>query len=236
MAIRIDSLEETVIRVAHHPQVQQLKLSLDLALGRRWILVLIANAALLASLFFQMALGGLKAESGYDSWVFLLIILGVPTTSDIVAVERKWGSMDMTLAAPGSDTYFYRRTGLVIGALTVEAIALVLLLRFAVEAFPLWPVLLQGIVVSTLVGTATLFWAVRLRTSGSALVATYLTILVLWKWLSANPVFGPTTRIGILYPDFLWEFAKRLPVLAMAAILFFAYTRRILRNPESILL
>ena len=231
------TFEEAAARLARNSRFQQLKLSLGLALGRRWVLFVIANSCLVVNLILSVMVGGLlKAESSYEIWVFLLLILGVPLTADAVSLERKWGSLDLSLVAPSADTYFYRRAALVIGALTAEAILITFLTRLFLEPFPLWPVLLQGLLVSALVGVTTLFWAVRFRTSGSALVASYLTILLLWKWVSANPVFGPSTRMDFLYSEFLWEFAKRLPVLAMATVLFFVYTRRILRNPESILL
>ena len=98
--------------------------------------------------------------------------------------------------------------------------------------------LYQSAVLAVLLAVVTLFWAVRLETSGAVLVASLVTAAVLSPWIFFSPVTrlplgAPPEVFGIPMPVLAW--CWKAAVETLAAAIFFLYARERLRRPESML-
>lgn len=211
--------------------------SVALLTERRVLLFVCLDALFL----FAGVLIGLNSAQGSspDMWVPLavlpLLIVGVPMLADSVAVERRSGTLDLALTSPGARFYFERRVLSVCALLVAQAWLAMLLTRLAMNRFPLSGPLLQSVVVSLFIGAVTLNWAVRLRTAGAVMFATYLTAIVFFPWLFSNPIHPPESMNGPMTALDLWHWTQNNLVLLSSAGVFYAYARQRLMRPELII-
>ena len=106
--------------------------------------------------------------------------------------------------------------------------------------FPVLAVLGQVLVTAAFLGTASLFWAVRLRTAGGVWLASTATALALAPWLFFTPIPDRLFALGqydrmLPYGAFGLDWAASVAVLGASAVLFFFYARRRLRRPETLI-
>lgn len=213
---------------------------LELQLGSRFLLYTLVDLLLIGGGLFDALAGGGEPSAIYVSVVILpLLLLGVPAQADLVALERRAGSLDLALATPDPQRYFLRRAGAVGLVLALQS-ALSLLALWAAESagFPLLPALFQALGLAFLLAAATLFWALRVASAGGVWFASLLSILALYPWTLANPIPVRGSEVG--HP-FVGSLAATLPavghalVVTAAATLFYLYARRRLARPERLL-
>ncbi len=211
----------------------------QLLLEQRLWLYLVGDAFFL----FMGLLEAIDAMGG-DDWIARLyprvvvmpmLVLGLPAMSGVLALERRAGSLDLALAVPSTERYFVGRIAPVCLFMMVQSWVVLL---FAAEGWELVRALCQSTVLSVLLGAITLFWAVRLSTSGAVVVASLVTVALLTPWV----FFSPTTRpvlgaaegfLGIPLPVLSWCWKEA--VQSLAAVIFFLYARQRLRRPEAML-
>ena len=219
------------------PALLRIRHSVALLTERRALLFVCLDALFL----FAGVLIGLNSAQGSspDMWVPLavlpVLIVGVPMLADSVAVERRSGTLDLALTSPGARFYFERRVLSVSALLVAQAWLAMLLTRLAMNRFPLSGPLLQSVVVSLFIGAVTLNWAVRLRTAGAVMFATYLTAIVFAPWLFSNPIHPPESMNGPMTALDLWHWTQNNLVLLSSAGVFYAYARQRLMRPELII-
>lgn len=225
-AARLHALQTAALRVRH---------SIALLTERR--MLLFAGLDLLLLLAGVMI--GLSGESGSarEMWlpffVMPVLIVGVPMLADTVAVERRSGTLDLALTSPGARFYFERRVLSVCGLMVIQGCIAMTLTRLLLDRFPLSGPCVQAVSVALFTGAVTLNWAVRLRTAGAVMFATYLTALVFSPWVFSIPVhpseFEPMTAIDI------WQWTQTNLVLLSCAAVFYGYARQRLLRPELVI-
>ena len=227
------------MRQARHTLWRRTRYAFQLLLEQRLWLYLAGDAFFL----FVGLLEAIDAMGGGD-WmdrlyprivVMPMLVLGLPAMSGVVALERRAGSLDLALAVPSTQRYFLRRIAPVCGFMTAQSW---LVLILAAGGWELVRALFQSTVLSALLGTITLFWAVRLATSGAVLTASLATAALLTPWIFFSPAIGtsagaPEDLLGIPLPVLSW--CWRAAVSALAAVIFFLYARQRLRRPEAML-
>ena len=213
-------------------------LSLQLLVSRRPGVFLTADILVLLTAFVSVMLGGGAPREIWTSLVVLpILLLGSPILSDVVAVERRSGSLDLALASPGGATIFERRILSGLALMLGQSWLIILLAWMANERlFALVPALTQGLLLCLLLGSATLFWAVRLRTPGAVMLGTVGTFVVLGKWALKPPM------PEVLLPgSFFLPWRESLAWLAASAVLLgasavlYLHARRRLDRPELLL-
>jgi hypothetical protein len=216
-------------------------LSLSLLLGRRLALFAVIDALVLLFLLFSMLLESEGDAGSIFRYAFLLpsLLLALPALAGLVDLERRAGCLDLALSSPAAEAYFVRRAGAVCAAVAAQGFLVMLLAWSVVDGgFPLLPPLLQVVVVSLFLGAVSLFWAVRLRTSGAVWLASAATVATLSPWFFLDPI---PPRFQTHYGRFLPGAEEALPwlrgmaILAAGAALFYLYARRRLRRPERML-
>jgi hypothetical protein len=218
--------------------LRTLRRTLDLLLGRRLKLFLIADAIVLLWTLVGMMLDTGDDPQGVYAQVVLvpLLILGLPALAGLVEVERRAGCLDLALSAPAVESYFLRRAGAVSALMAVQGWVLMLLTWFHEDRwFPILSSLSQVFVVAVFLGALALFWAVRLKTAGGVWLASIATTIVLKPWFFHNPV--PDRHFGVhqsLLPreEALLDWIVSVAVLGAATVLLYFYARRRLRRPE----
>lgn len=208
---------------------RRLRLSLDLLLQRSLGLCLAVDVLILSGVLVQ-TLASNDPEGFYYAAVIPLFLLGVPILSDTVALERRAGSLDLALSAPGAARYFERRVATFCAVMALQGTLVLLVARLAVARYLLAPALLQLLLTAAVIGAVVLFWAVRLRGPGAVAFASLLTLLALQRWLLANPV----RRVGWTV-DAAADWLGANAVLAGAAAMLYLYARRRLSRPETLL-
>lgn len=227
-------------RVGLRAELDRVRLALELQVGGRWLLFLALDLVLvLQGVYVALAEPG---DVYQRIWVlaFLVPLLGleVPLLSDVVALERRAGCLDLALSVPASELYFVRRILTLEGFVFFQGL-LLMLVTWIVSggSFPLLPVLLQAGATVFVVGAVVLFWAVRSKEPGGVWLASLVTLSLLSPWLLANPVPTPYHAEGGAWLPGPWEglsFLYRLVVLVASGIVLFTYARRRLRRPESL--
>jgi hypothetical protein len=221
--------------------IRSIYLALRFLLGRRLGLFVAIDGLVIGYLVLLMLLDpeGNRIEVYRFLFLYPSVVLALPTLAGIVDLERKAGCLDLALSTPNAEGYFLRRAGAVCGLVAAQGTLLVLFGWFLDDrAFPLLPSLLQIVVVSAFLGAVSLFWAVRLRTSGGVWLASAVTVAAMGRWF----FFDPTAReTGTAHRSFLPQLEDALPwlasaaALALGATLFYLYARRRLRRPERML-
>ncbi len=184
---------------------------------------------------------GLYGERGSasDLWlpliVFPALVVCVPMLADTVAVERRSGTLDLALTSPAAAFYFERRVLAVCALLVAQGWLAMTVARLFMDRFPLSGPFAQVVVIALFIGAVTLNWAVRLRSAGAVMFATYLTALVFSPWLASNPVHPPDSMNGPMTLPDLWHWTQNNLVLLSSAAVFYAYARQRLMRPELII-
>ena len=219
--------------------LKQAYYAFQLLLDRRLWLYLLGDA-------FFLFVGLLEAidSMGGGDWlnriyprivVMPMLVLGLPAMSGVLALERRAGSLDLALAVPSTERYFLRRIAPICLFMTVQGWIVLLL---ATDGWELLRALYQSTATVALLGALTLFWAVRLKTSGAVLVASVVTVGLLSPWIFYSPstpfVEGtPQEFLGIRLDMLAWSW--KAAVQTFAAVIFFLYARTRLKRPESML-
>ncbi|HXI12401.1 MAG TPA: hypothetical protein VNM92_07125 [Thermoanaerobaculia bacterium] len=221
-------------RLITGPAWRRTVLSLYLLLDRRAVTFLIIDVMMLLTFITAALLGEGDAKAIYFIVVLVpFMVLGLPVLSDTVALERRAGSLDLALSTPGSDHYFDRRIGSFCALMFVQGAGALVVARFTLDAFPLWPALIQLALSCGLIGTTVLFWSLRLRTVGAVLFAAIITFVLLGKWLFSSPVYPHWLQREPA--EVLVGWAANNGVILFTAILFYLYSRRRLGKPELLL-
>lgn len=192
---------------------------------------------------FAGVLIGLSSESssgsGRDMWlpffVMPALVVAVPMLADTVAVERRSGTLDLALTSSGARFYFERRVLSVCALIVFQGFMTMTLTRLLMNRFPLSGPFVQAVSLALFIGAVTLNWAVRLRTAGAVMFATYLTTLVFSPWLFSNPIHPPESMNGPMTALDLWQWTQNNLVLVCSAAVFYAYARQRLMRPELII-
>ncbi len=167
--------------------------------------------------------------------VMPMLVLGLPAMSGVLALERRAGSLDLALAVPSTERYFLRRIAPVCLFLTVQGW---LVLLFIADGWELLRALYQCTVTAAMLGALTLFWAVRLKTSGAVLAAAVVSVGLLTPWIFYHPgtpfVEGAAMDFLGIRLDFL-AWGWKAVVQTLAVVILFLYAREHLRRPESML-
>jgi hypothetical protein len=221
--------------------LRSFRLSLALLLGRRLLLFVVIDVLVVGWLVMSMLLETEGDARDLYLFAFLLpsLILALPALAGMVDLERRAGCLDLALSAPAAEAYFVRRAGAVCAAIAAQGMVVMIASWLLMEhSFPLISPLIQIVVISLFLGAVSLFWAVRLRTSGGVWLASAVTVGVLSPWFFASPI---PPRFGAVYGPLLpgadesLAWLGSLAVLAAGAALFYLYARRRLRRPERML-
>ena len=216
----------------------RVRLSLRLLTERRAALFIAVDALFL---FSGLMIGLAGTGSVTDFWMpmFLmpLLVVGVPMLADTVAVERRSGTLDLALTSPGARFYFERRVGAVIAAAVAQGWFCMIVVRLLMrsEPFPLSGPLAQTISVALFIGAVTLNWAVRVRSAGAVMFATYATAAAFAPWFFSNPIHPPTTMNGPMTIADIVGWTQNNLVLLAAAATFYLYARQRLAHQEALI-
>lgn len=221
--------------------LRSMRLSLSLLLGRRLVLFLGVDILVVGYLLLTMLLESEAHAGDLYRYAFLFpsLLLALPALAGLVDLERRAGCLDLALSAPAAEAYFVRRAGAVCAVIAVQGY-LVMILGWLLNdfGFPLLAPLIQIVVISLFLATVSLFWAVRLRTSGAVWLASAVTVAAMSPWFFTNPI---PDRLKAHYGSLLPGAEESLPwlrslaILAVGAALFYLYARRRLRRPERML-
>jgi hypothetical protein len=211
-------------------------MSVNLLMGRGvWKYAVLDSILILFCL--TAALGSIEENvEGVFRFAVVVPILafGVPLISNSVDLERRAGTLDIALTSRGARFYFEQRVGGLAALFLVQSWLMVLLLR-AMIGFHVAPPLIQALSVCLFVGSAGLLWSVMLRSSGAAMIATWVTALVFSKWLFSNPIFRFDDDSGAMDREEFLTWAGANTVLLLAGVIFYLYAVRRLSRPEEIL-
>lgn len=214
------------------------RLSLALLVSRRPWLFIAADALMLLGLALSVVVGGAMPTDTYDACVIIpAFVLGIPLMSDVVAMDRRAGSLDLALSSESGGRAFERRL-LAAGSLLLAQSWLVVLIAWwnSQYAFAVVPPLVHAFALVAAVAAISLFWAVRLKTAGAVAVATVGTLLLMGRWSLAGPLTDE-----VVYTRFLPPAALLLPrftgslVLLSGALIAWMHARRRLSRPELLL-
>jgi hypothetical protein len=218
--------------------VVRVRLSLRLLTERRAALFISIDALFLfGGLMIGLAGSGSVREFWQALFLMPLLVIGVPMLAETVAVERRSGTLDLALTSPGARFYFERRVAAVITLAVLQGWIAMLFVRLLMrsEPFPLSGPFVQVVSASLFVGAVVLNWAVRVRTAGAVIFATYVTALAFTPWLFANPIHPPTTMDGPMTIGDIVGWSRDNLVLLAAAATFYLYARQRLARPEAII-
>lgn len=212
--------------------------SVTLLTERRVVLFVVLDGFFLFQ-GLMIGLYGGRTGGSRDLWfpLFLLptLAVGVPMLADAVAVERRSGTLDLALTSPGARFYFERRVLSVCALLVAQGALMLLLTRLLMNRFPFSGPIIQAAAISLFLGAVTLNWAVRLRTAGAVMFATYITALAFYPWLTSNPIHPPETMNGPMTVADIWHWSQDNLVFLSSAAVFYAYARQRLMRPEQII-
>lgn len=219
-----------------HPVLLQGRYAFELLLeGRLWMLLLLDALLLGGGLIEALVVGG-RIGSVYSQLVVVpTLVIGLPAMSTVVDLERRAGSLDLALSVPSTERYFLRRLLSVGGFLLLQGWVVLVV---ASGGWDLARALVQSAGLIVFLATLTLFWAVRLGSSGAVLAASGFSVVLLSRWVLFSPGidrFGPAPHRWLGIPHPLLEWGWNFLVLALAAIFLFQYARQRLRRPETML-
>lgn len=208
-------------------------LSLHLLLQRRAALVLAADGLFVLGVLVVALLEG--EWSGF--WIGVVapyVVVAGPLLADGLALERRAGCLDLALSSPGSSFYFERRALVLGGVVFLQGLLLIVFARLFVQEFLLAPAILRAVTADAFMLSAVLFWTTRLQTAGAVSVASVATAVLFAPWLGAFPIHKDYVGLVESPSALLAAFAPDL-VLGAASLVLYAYARRRLARPESLL-
>jgi hypothetical protein len=214
----------------------RVRTSLALLTERRAGVFILIDATVLFTAVVAGFSGGGTASEFYPMLFFgPAFAIALPMMADCVAVERRAGTIDLVLTSPGSAHYFERHILSVALVLIAQGWLTLAIPWLLVERFPLSGPAIQIVVVTLFLSAAVLNWAVRVRSAGGAVVLTCLTCIVFTPWFFSNPIRPIDVQHGpMAFADYL-EFIRRNLILAAAAAVLYAYARRRLARPETLI-
>ncbi|HEX3069410.1 MAG TPA: hypothetical protein VHX14_12640 [Thermoanaerobaculia bacterium] len=218
--------------------VVRVRLSLRLLTERRAALFISIDALFLfGGLMMGLAGSGSVREFWQTLFLMPLLVIGVPMLAETVAVERRSGTLDLALTSPGARFYFERSVAAVITVAVLQGWLAMLFVRLLMrsEPFPLSGPFVQIVSASLFAGAVVLSWAVRVRSAGAVIFATYATALAFAPWLFSNPIHPPTTMNGPMTIGDMIGWSQDNLVLLAAAAAFYLYARQRLARPEAII-
>ncbi len=207
--------------------------------GRLWVFLL-ADLVLLVQGLIQALVAGGRIDELYAPMVIVpSVLLAAPALSAIIALERRAGSLDLALATPQAEGYFLRRAAPVALPLLAQG-WLILCLAPSTSAELYRPrALVMSVELMALVVALVIFWAVRLKSAGGVLVATWASLLLLrllfrFSPEPVNPNAFAQHFFGFSIPMLagLWNIFS----VGFAALIVYLFARQRLRRPESMLL
>lgn len=221
----------------------------ELLLERRLMLFLVADGFLvLIGLFVSLEAGGRVRELYRSMVAYPTILFGIPILAGTVALERRAGSLDLALAVPSTEAYFLRRVLPVCGFFVVQGWILphfILIVSGSwwktVSSSAEWKTLLMlhlhTVILASLVGAVSLYWGSRLRSAGGVMVASGLSLAVLFRWIMKPLEEGPLGMAHrfLGFPVNVLANVWSLVVLGAATVIFYLYARERLRRPETML-
>ena len=218
-------------------EIRRTLLSIGLMLERRMVLIMVVDGLILFTMLISVMTGGGGSPELYRGAVLpATIVVGALLLGDLVAVERRSGTLDVALTSPGAGLYFERRALSVAVLIFLQALVVLLFARLFLDPFPLLPVVIYSLILCLLVASIGLFWAVRVSSVAAVVIGTIVSTLLLGRWTLADAVswfkFGSSvhwSREGMI------AWLQGLAVLGVSSILFYAYSRRRLSRPESLL-
>src|SRR5688572_4643039 len=126
--------------------LRRMQLSVTLLLDRRLGLLFGVDGLVLFVLTVAVLSGAGDAKAFYTGVVLVpTLFLGIPILADVIALERRAGSLDLALSSPGGSDYFERRVASFTIFLIVQAWLLLSFARFSVGRFPLWAAWIQAL-------------------------------------------------------------------------------------------
>ena len=210
-------------------------LALHLLVSRRPGVFAVADVLLVVGGFLNVVTGD---GTGRDLWtgliMFTTLVLGIPVMSDVIALERRSGSLDLALSSPGAATVFERRLAPALVLMVGQSwLLLVAAWLGGGRQFAIVPPLVQCVLIALLLGATTLFWAVRVKTAGAVALATAATVLMLSKW-TLRPPISEELLPGIFLPPWkeLRDWSVAAIVILGAAVVLYLHARRRLARPE----
>ncbi len=215
----------------------QSRYAFELLLERRLWLFLVADVLLLLTSFLAILSGGAKPYEVYRQAVVLpSLLIGLPAMAAVLSLERTAGSLDLALSVVSTERYFIRRL-LPVGLCLLAQGWLVLVVALE-SSGDLLRSMFQSLVVIAFLGATTLFWAVRLRTAGAVLMASWMTVLATSKWVLFDPTIATSggaheRLLGVALPvvDWFWNTV----VLVVTTGILFLYARERLQRPETLI-
>ena len=216
----------------------RVRLSLRLLTERRAALFISIDALFLfAGLMIGLGGSGTVTDFWLPLFLMPMLVVGVPMLAETMVVERRSGTLDLALTSPGARFYFERRVGAVITVAILQGWMAMVLVRVTMrsEPFPLSGPFVQTVSVALFIGAVVLNWAVRVRTAGAVIFATYATMLAFAPWLFSNPMHPPTTMDGPMTVGDMIAWCQNNLVLLAAAVTFYLYARQRLGHPEAII-
>lgn len=206
--------------------------------GRLWLFLVLDLVLVTDRLFHTLVIGGRIGELYRSTVLFPGLLLVVPALSTVVSLERKAGGLDLALAVPSTERYFVARILPILTIFWLQS-CFVLLAAGADHPVPdLLRALYQTTELTVLVGSAVLFWATRIESSAGTMIATIVTLLLLWPWLSTSPEldrFAASGNRTLGIDGAVWAWGWHALVLAVATVLLALYARARLRRPETLL-
>jgi hypothetical protein len=215
----------------------RVKHSIALLTERHAILFAVLDALFLFAGIVIGLNGGENAAALYIPFFLIpCFLVAIPMLADTVAIERRSGTLDLALTSPGARFYFERRALAVVALIVVQGWITIVITRAIMEPFPLSGPFLQIVSVALFIGAVSLNWAVRLKTAGAVMFATYVTCLAFAPWLFSNPIHSPTANNQgpMTIADIVHWSQNNLVLLASAAVAY-AYARQRLMRPELII-
>jgi hypothetical protein len=218
------------------PPVVRVRLSLALLTDRRAVLFIAIDALFLfAGLLIGLSGNGSPLDFWHPLFLMPLLVIGVPILADSVSVERRSGTLDLALTSPGARFYFERRVAAVAAMMVLQGWLAMLVVRLTLPAFPLSGPIVQVISVAVFIGAAALNWAVRLRSAGAVMFATYVTVVAFAPWFFSNPIHPPTIMNGPMTVADIIGWTQNNLVLLCAAATFALYARQRLARAETMI-
>jgi ABC-type Na+ efflux pump permease subunit len=222
--------------VWNSPPVARARLSVALLLDRRAALFAWVDGFFIFSGLMMAFAGSGHATEFWPALVLMpTLILGVPMLAEVIAVERRSGTLDLALSSPGANWYFERRILAASLLILTQALCVVCFVRLGSEPFPLAPAVIQVFFVIAFVAATVLNWAVRLKTPGAVIFASYATALAFSPWFFSNPIRPPGMYLRPMNAADIAAWARANLVLGGAALVLYLFAVQRLSKPESII-
>jgi len=220
-------------------------LHIRLMLGRKALAVIIIDLLLVVN----VAILGLMASDRVVSFLPVslpFLLLGIPLLADIVAMERRAGSLDLVLAIPSSHGYFQRRVLALAILMLLQGVTVLIFDRVFLGTFSLVPAILFIVVQLLFISTAVLFFASIMKSPGAVTLAVFGVILLVSPWFFTVPLYAGQMEDGSnagygelsfwMSPYAVLAWLKPVAVLLLASVIMYSYARRRYRLPELLLL